>query len=99
MIHILALLLCVTGFACLCAAMARHQKDFIGRKLEAGASRQLRLIGGAILLLALSIDMVGLGAGYGAVAWCGHLMVAAALVLTRLNWAISRNSAKSRLGD
>lgn len=99
MIHIFAITLCVTGFACLCAAMARHQKDFIGRKLETGAGRQLRMIGGTILLLALSIDMVGLSAGYGAIAWCGHLTVAAALVLTRLNWAIARNSTKTRIGE
>ncbi|WP_336973596.1 DUF3325 domain-containing protein [Sphingobium aromaticiconvertens] len=99
MIHILAMTLCVTGFACLCAAMARHQKDFIGHKLETGASRQLRLIGGTILLLALSIDMAGLGAGYGAIAWCGHLTVAAALVLTHLNWAIARNITKTRTRD
>lgn len=95
MIHILAIGTCVLAFACLCAAMARHQKDFVGRSLDAVASRRLRRTGAAILLVALAMDLAGLGAGYGAVAWCGHLTVAAAGVLAGLNLKISRQAPRS----
>ena len=94
MTHIIAIALCIIGFACLCAAMVRHQPDFIGRKLDAGTSRMLRHAGGALLLAALAVDMIGQGSGYGAVAWCGHLTLGAGLVLFRLNRAISRQPAK-----
>jgi hypothetical protein len=90
-IHVLAIALCVAGFAALCAAMSRHQKDFVGRALDRRTSLRLRAGGGALLLAALALDMAGLGAGYGAVAWCGHLTLGAALVLARLNRASPRS--------
>ncbi|EIZ77421.1 hypothetical protein WSK_4035 [Novosphingobium sp. Rr 2-17] len=90
MIHGLAILIAITGFACLCTAMARHQKDVLGRKLAAPAARRLRMTGGTLMLFALAMDMIGLGAAYGAVAWCGHLTAGAALVLTGLNWKLAR---------
>jgi hypothetical protein len=96
MTHIIAIALCIAGFASLCAAMVRHQPDFVGHKLDAGTGRLLRHAGGAILLAALAVDMIGLGAGYGAIAWCGHLTLGAALVLFRLNRTIARQPAKTK---
>lgn len=96
MTHIIAIALCIAGFACLCAAMVRHQPDFVGRKLETGTSHRLRHAGFALLLAALAVDMIGLGAGYGAIAWCAHLTLGAGLVLFRLNRAIARRPAKAR---
>jgi hypothetical protein len=90
MIHGLAIIIAICGFALLCAAMVRHQKDVLGRKVPAAAARRIRNVGGAVLLLALAIDMIGFGAGYGAVAWCGHLTAGAAFVLTGLNWKVAR---------
>ena len=98
MTHLIAIVLCVAGFAGLCAAMPRHQRDFLGRTLRAAAGRRLRIAGAGLLLLALAIDLAGLGAGYGTIAWCGHLTVAAALVLARLNRATARHSIKNRAG-
>lgn len=92
MIHGFAILMAIAGFACLCAAMARHQKDVFGRKLAAPAARRVRITGGALLLCTLTTDILGLGAAYGAVAWCGHLSAAAALVLTGLNWRVARGA-------
>lgn len=94
MIHCLSIALCVVGFACLCAAMARHQPDFLGRKLDAGASRTVRHAGAIALMSGLAVSMIGFGAGYGAIAWCGHLTLAAGLVLFRLNRAIARQPLK-----
>ena len=99
MTHLIAIALCITGFASLCAAMPRHQRMVVGRLLGDAAGRRLRLAGGAALLLALAVDLAGLGAAYGAIAWCGHLTVAAALVVARLNRASSRPSSKHRAGD
>lgn len=99
MIHILAIAACIAGFACLCSAMTRHQKDFIGRKLSPTASSRVRISGAVLLLIALIIDMAGMGTGYGLVAWCGHLTIATALVLTRLNHVTARPSSKIKKGD
>ncbi|WP_420144710.1 DUF3325 domain-containing protein [Sphingobium sp.] len=96
MTHILSVALCIAGFACLCAAMTRHQPDFIGCKLDARTSRMIRRVGAAISLSALAINMIGLGAGYGAIAWCGHLTLGAALVLFCLNRLIARQPAKAK---
>lgn len=85
MIHILALVLTIAGFSCLCAAMIRHQKDFTGHTLAPAIARRVRVVGFALLTAALALDMAGLGADYGAIAWFAHLSVGAALVLTWLN--------------
>jgi hypothetical protein len=98
MTHILSIALCITGFACLCGAMTRHQPDFVGRKLDAKTDRMLRHGGAIALLAALAVDMAGLGGGYGAVAWCGHLMLGAAMVLFRLNRVTARQPARAKGG-
>ena len=96
MTHILSIALCIAGFACLCAAMARHQADVIGRKLKVRTSRMVRHGGATALLTALAVDMFGLGAGYGAIAWCGHLTLGAALVLFRLNSVTARQPTRAK---
>lgn len=90
MIHALAIIVTTLGFACLCAAMARHQKDVFGHTLTARSARRLRIAGTIALLSALAVDMTCLGSAYGAVAWCGHLTTGAALVLTGLNRKAAR---------
>lgn len=90
MIHALAIIVTTLGFACLCVAMARHQKDVFGHTLTARSVRRLRVAGTIALLSALAVDMTCLGSAYGAVAWCGHLTVGAALVLTGLNRKVTR---------
>lgn len=86
MIHILAICVSVLGFGCLCAAMARHQQDMLGRKLPAKAQYRLRGAGGVLLLVALLVDMAGLGAVYGTIAWFGHLTTGAAMTVAGLKW-------------
>ncbi|SER83257.1 DUF3325 domain-containing protein [Sphingobium sp. YR768] len=86
MIHILAICASFLGFGCLCAAMARHQKDLLGRTLPRQAQRWLRGAGGAVLLVALATDMAELGAAYGTIAWFGHLTIGAAMAVTGLKW-------------
>lgn len=81
MIHIAACLLSLVGFACLLLAMARHQQDWLRRKLSANESRTLRLSGFTALTLAFAIMGAGLGWGYGAVAWFGWMTVTAALIV------------------
>ena len=86
MIHILAICAAILGFGCLCAAMARHQKDMLGRTLPFPVQQQFRKAAFTLLLVALVIDMTGLGTAYGAIVWFGHLTVGAMMVLAILKW-------------
>ena len=82
MIHLAIALPALLGFALLLLAMARHQQDWLRRKLSSGRCKALRRGGFAALALAFTIAGLGLGWAYGTVVWCGCLSVAAALVLT-----------------
>ena len=55
MIHAATFLLSLAGFALLLLAMARHQQDWLCRKLPASRSRGLRLSGFLMLALAFVI--------------------------------------------
>ncbi len=77
MIHWLAILLALAGFALLALSMVRHQPDLAGRKLGAAISRYARAGGYAILLAVLLLDWIALGAAYGSIAWFGHLSIGA----------------------
>lgn len=82
MIHIATALLSVGGFGLLFLAMARHQQDWLRRKLPDAQSRQMRQTGFALLGIAFLIAGLGLGWGYGAVAWFGWLSAGAVTVVT-----------------
>src|SRR3546814_1530770 len=73
MIHILLFLLAFAGFAMLCAARERHQRDMLGRKLPAETSARMRRGGLFLLLLAYPVAGLALGWGYGAIEWFGQL--------------------------
>lgn len=81
MIHTVIFLLSLSGFILLLLAMARHQQDWLGRKLSPVISRALRLSGFAALALSFAVAGVDFGWGYGSVAWFGWLTMAAALVV------------------
>lgn len=81
MIHAATFLLSLAGFALLLLAMARHQQDWLRRKLPASRSRALRLSGFTALTLAFAVAGAGSGWGYGAVAWFGWMTIAAALTV------------------
>lgn len=81
MIHLLIAVPALLGFALLLIAMARHQQDWLRRKLGARTSMLLRWSGFGALALAFVIAGTGLGWAYGTVVWCGWLSVAAVLVL------------------
>lgn len=95
MIHLLLFLLAWAGFAMLCAARDRHQRDALGRQLSGPATAWLRTGGWACLALALVVAGLGLGWAYGAVEWLGHLS-AAALVTVLLLARLSRRKPASR---
>lgn len=77
MIHLAILILLQIGFAMLLSAMARHQQEWLRRKLSPAQSRQLRAGGAALLTLAFIGAGLSFGWGYGTVLWCGWLSVAA----------------------
>ena len=72
MIHLLLFLLAFAGFAMLCAARDRHQRDLLGRKLPARTAIGLRRTGLFLVLLAYPVAGLALGWGYGAVEWLGQ---------------------------
>ena len=82
MIHLIIALPALLGFVLLLLAMARHQQDWLRRKLSPPKSRALRRSGLGALALAFVVAGFGLGWAYGALVWFGWLSVAAALVLT-----------------
>lgn len=81
MINLMIAVPALLGFALLLLAMARHQQDWLRRKLAPRTGRLLRWSGFASLALAFIVAGLGLGWAYGAVAWFGWLSVAAVLVL------------------
>lgn len=82
MTHITVALPAIAGFVLLLLAMARHQQDWLRRKLPHRTARLLRWSGLAALALAFVLSGLGLGWAYGTVAWVGWLSVSALLVLT-----------------
>lgn len=82
MIHLAIFLAALAGFALLLLAMAKHQQDWLRRKLAPGRSRLLRALGFAALALSFAMAGLGLGWAYGTVAWCGWLTASAAVVVT-----------------
>lgn len=81
MIHLTIALPALIGFALLLMAMARHQQDWLRRKLPPRMSRLLRRGGLGALALAFAAAVLGFGWAYGAVCWFGWLSLAAVLVL------------------
>lgn len=82
MIHTPVALLTLAGFALLLMAMARHQQDWLRRKLAPRTSHLLRIGGFGLLAVAFAAAGFGLGWAYGTVAWFGWLSFGAALTLT-----------------
>jgi hypothetical protein len=84
MSHLLALVLCVAGFAALAFAMHRHQRDIIGRSLQLITTRGLRLVGTCALLVAFGVLVTRYGWGFGLVMFSGHTSIAAGVVFCGL---------------
>lgn len=82
MTHLAVFFLSLLGFALLLMAMARHQQDWLRRKLSPRSSLRLRRGGFTALGLGFALAWLGWGWAYGAVAWCGWLSVGAALIVT-----------------
>lgn len=81
MIHLSVLLLAYAGFAALCASMAKHQAETLGRTLMPREQRLLRAAGWAGLAAAYGCAVVAVGWRFGSVLWVGAIM-AAGLTLT-----------------
>lgn len=77
MTHVLTLVPSLAGFVLLLMAMARHQQDWLRRKLPPTTSRKLRGGGFALLALAFAAAVGGFGWAYGTLAWCGWMTVTA----------------------
>ncbi|MGO1068911.1 DUF3325 domain-containing protein [Lysobacter sp. CA199] len=86
----LALLLCVAGFAALASAMDRHRSVLTTRPLRPRLRTALRAAGALALASALLPCIAAWGPAQGAVGWFGALSAGAAVVLLTLRYAPSR---------
>jgi hypothetical protein len=80
MTHLFAALLCLGGFAALAAATERQQIALFDRQLPHASSRGLRILGTALLLVALALLIVNRGCDLGLVMYSGHTSLAAGCV-------------------
>lgn len=94
MIHLLLFLLASSGFAMLCLARERHQRDAFGRKLSGAAAQRLRAGGFLALALAFVLAGTGLGWAYGAVEWLGQLSAGALVTIVLLARLSGRKSSR-----
>ena len=83
MIGLAALLFAYAGFVGICASMAKHQPELLGRKLEAPRQKRIRWAGIAGLTAAYACAVTASGWKFGSVEWVGAIMIAA-LTLTLL---------------
>ncbi|MET0222522.1 MAG: DUF3325 family protein [Tardiphaga sp.] len=95
MSHLLALLLCLTGFAALAFATRRQQRDILHRSLRRATTNALRMVGACALLLALGVLVRTHGWSLGLVMFSGHTSIAAGIVLGALI-IFARTSATPR---
>ncbi|MDA9544364.1 hypothetical protein ACM43_07315 [Bradyrhizobium sp. CCBAU 45321] len=84
MIHLLALGLCLGGFAALAFATHRQQRDIFGTALPRVTTYGLRAVGAGVLLLALGILVAAKSWSMGLVMFSGHTTMAAAIVFCAL---------------
>lgn len=82
--HLVALVLCLTGFAALALGTRRQQRDLLGGSLGLTTVRILRASGAGALLLALGVLVRANGWGLGLVMFSGHTSIAAGIVLSAL---------------
>jgi hypothetical protein len=97
MTHLLTVLFCIMSFACLAAAMERHQQTVFARVLPAGQSRGFRLAGWCGLVLALRFIVDGDGWALGLVRYSGCTSLAAGLVFGALVLYERTRTARDRL--
>lgn len=84
MVHALLFVLSLAGFICLALAMERHQRDLCGHTFAQHRSRQWRVAGWALLLLALVMAVLAQGVGFGLASLSGHTSIAAGVVVLAL---------------
>ncbi len=93
MIGILCIPMTWLGFALLCLAMDRHQRDLLGRRFSATDSHRLRLAGFAMITLALILSIAALGSAYGAVLWFGLITIGAMPIVALVSVSFARSHA------
>ena len=82
------------GFACLCLAMDRHQRDVLGRRLSAVTTRRLRLGGFAAIAVGFALAAGLFGWAYGLIVWFGLLTLGAMAIVAYLSAIASKPKKK-----
>lgn len=85
MIHVLLLLLALAAFQALCAGLPRHQQALFRRKLDAPATRGLRVAGWVLLVALYACAWAAYGFGRGTVLTAGYATVGALAAVAVLN--------------
>lgn len=98
-IHILVLLLSLSGFIALALAMPKHSKQVLRRHLPDSLRRVMRGLGWTLLALALGLGIAQWQFDVGTVTWLGWLNIAGvslAFYLPRWPWQPESKPAKVR---
>jgi hypothetical protein len=80
MIHLLAFVLSLAGFAALALAVRRQRREIIGSSLRPTTTYALRAAGGCALLLALGLLVASAGWSLGVVMFSGHTTLSAGVI-------------------
>jgi hypothetical protein len=86
MTHVIVLALLLAGFACLSLSMTRHQTQWLAHALPPSQARLLRGLGFLLVAAGLPVAVATLSGSFGAVAWFGHMSLAAGAVFLGLLW-------------
>jgi len=81
MIHMLLFLISLCGFTLLLFATARHQQEWLKRKLPVRTALQAKVGGLTLLVLALFVAARGVGWAQAPLFWCGWMSLCAGLVV------------------
>lgn len=92
---LLALLLALTGFACLALGMDRHHRDAFGALPGPRQKRRFKALGSLGVAGAVACSLAAWGIAYGVVAAFGVLAVGAAVPLLWLSFRAAPNARPS----
>jgi uncharacterized membrane protein YjjP (DUF1212 family) len=92
--YLMILIWVIGGFAALCAARERHQRDLFGHALSPLRARVLRVMGWGLLGLTLLVAVNG-GWAQGFLIWVGSLSIGAFISILMLTH-VSRYRQKRR---
>lgn len=89
-------LLGAAGVLCLACAMARHQRDLLGRALSARAGLAARIAGWVLIVAAAVLGIAARGWAVGVTIWLAALSLGAIMGVLVVTWAAAARNRECR---